>query len=729
MVKNVGADRRESAPSGIQAILKPSSVAIIGMSQRAGSGGQVVLGNLLAGGYSGSIHLVGRSGGEIMGHPVLSELGQLPEGIDLAILMVPAEAVLETIQLCVARKVRAAVCFASGFAEMGEAGREAQRQIADVARAGGLTLLGPNTVGYFNYVDGFYVMLVELDLPARFDPSAGRGVAVAAQSGGLGAHIAASLIARGVPLTYMMTTGNEAQTGLAEMIEFFSADSDTGAVVVYAEQIRDPSSFLAAAQRARAQGKAVVLLHPGRSEKSRAAAQSHTGALAGNHGAMRTICERAGVLVVDSLEEAIDLGQLLLRFPKVPEGGLGLVTASGAICGVAQDYVEPLGLVLPPLAVEQAEKLRAHLPDFTPPRNPLDLGTLVAWKPELIELGLRAILDDPAISSVLVSMPLPAPEASVVWLNYFLKGLGSGDKPAILVMQNEDVPLAKEFTDLARRERVIIMRSPERAIRALAQAARFGRIQRDATHSEAAAAKDLPADIALPSGVVAEWESKAVFKRLGVTVPPGGLARTPEEALAVADAIGYPVVLKVQSPRLPHKSDIGGVLLRIGDADALRTGWKTLHENVARLAPGVELDGILVEAMGFGGLELVVGATRDDAWGPLVMVGLGGIWIEVLKDVQLLAPDLPKAAIVERLRSLRAAALLDGVRGAPPVDLESVAEVVALVGRLMLARPDISEIDINPLIARPFGEDALALDALIVTKSASGDAKEVHRAA
>ena len=698
----------------LSAIFRPQSVALVGMSSKPGSAGQLVLGNLLGGGYAGAVHLVGRSGGEIDGRPVLGDVAELPAGVDLAIVMLPADAVLDTIRHCVARGVRAAICFASGFAEMGEEGRAQQREIADVAGAGGMALLGPNTVGYFNYVDAFYVMMVELVLPPRLDPAAGPAVAVVAQSGGIGIHLAASLQARGVPISYVMTTGNEAQLGLAEMIEFFADDQHTGAIVVYAEQIRCAADFLAAARRARARGKAVVLLHPGRSAQSQAAAQSHTGALAGNHAAMRLMVEHAGVAVVDTLEEAIDLGQLLLRFPEPPSGGLGLVTASGALCGIAQDYIEPLGLALPSLSAAQADALREHLPAFTPPRNPLDLGTLIGPKPELVELGAKAVLDDPAVGSLLVSLPMPSPALSVVWLRSFLKGTAGSRKPAILVLQNEDVPPAPAFVEEARRSKAIVMRSPERALRALAQATRFGRGQAGAAGAPSALPfEHLPA---LGQGTQPEWLGKQLLRQMGIRTPEGGLATSPDEGLQIAARIGYPVALKAQAATLAHKSEAGGVLLGIADEAALRAAWQQLHENIARADAALVLDGVLVEAMAERGLELVVGASRDAQWGPVLMVGLGGIWVEALGDVQLLPPDLPRAAVIERLRALKAARLLNGFRGAPAVDVEAVADVVLAIGRLMQTRPEVIEVDINPLIAYAAGRGVIALAALIVTR-------------
>lgn len=701
----------------IGALFRPQSVALIGMSSKPGSAGQLVLGNLLGGGFSGAVHLVGRSGGEIGGRPVLADVAELPPGVHLAILMLPADAVLPTIRGCVARGVRAAVCFASGFAEMGEEGRAQQREIAEVARAGGLALLGPNTVGYFNYVDAFYVMMVELVLPPRLDPADGPAVAVVAQSGGIGIHIAASLQARGVPVSYVMTTGNEAQLGLAEMIAFFADDPHTGAVVVYAEQIRSATDFLAAAALARQRGKAIVLLHPGRSALSQAAAQSHTGALAGNHAAMRLIVEHAGVAVVDTLEEAIDLGQLLLRFPQPPSGGLGLVTASGALCGIAQDYVEPLGLAMPALSAAQAAALREELPPYTPPRNPLDLGTLIGPRPELIALGAAAVLADHNVGSLLVSLPMPSPELSLVWLRSFIEGTAGSDKPSVLVLQNEDVPPAPAFVSEARRHKAVLMRSPERALRLLAQATRFGRLC--AEHAASAASPPvLPFDHlpTLGRGPQPEWLGKQLLRQIGIRTPAGALATSPEQAAQIATRIGYPVALKAQAARLAHKSEAGGVLLGIGDEAALHTAWQQLHDNVARADAALVLDGVLVETMAERGLELVVGASRDPQWGPVLMVGLGGIWVEALGDVQLMPPDLPRAAVIERLRALKAAKLLDGFRGAPAVDVEAVADVVLAIGRLMATRPEIIEVDVNPLLAHAAGRGATALDALIVTR-------------
>ena len=700
-------------------LLAPRSVAIVGLSTKPGSAGLVVLQNLLNAGYDGALHLVGRSGGEVGGRVVHTSLAALPTGVDLAILLVPSDAVLETLRSCIERGMRGAVCFASGFAEMGDEGRERQQQIADTARAGGLALLGPNTIGFFNSVAGFHVSMVELELPPRLRPEDGPAVAVVAQSGGIGVHISASLRARSVPVSYVLTTGNEAQVGLSEALHFLADDTSTHTAVVYAEQIRSAPEVLAAVGRMRAAGKGVVLLHPGRSEGAQAATSSHTGALAGNHGAMRLAAERAGVLVVDSLEEAIDLGQLMLRFPQPPVGGLGLITASGALCGIALDYLEPLGLAMPPMSAAQVEALREQLPAYTPPRNPLDLGTLIGPRPDLITLGVAAEQDDPAIGSLLVSLPMPSPGIAPVWLDAFLQGMEGRSKPTVFVMQNEDMPLPAALVERAARAGSVVMRSPERALRALASFTRFGRSSAEWQAAGAQAAVALPAaalQLPLAKGTLPEWQGKQLLAAAGLATPPGQLATTLQDAQATAARIGYPVVLKAQASALAHKTEAGGVLLNIADEAHLARAWQQLHDNIARHAPGLVLDGVLVETMAAKGLELVVGAVRDAQWGPVLMLGLGGIWVEALGDVQLLSPDLPHAAIVQRLRSLKAAKLLQGFRGAPAVDLDAVAHAVASIGALMLQRPDIAEIDVNPLLAYGSERGVLALDALVVLR-------------
>ncbi len=696
----------------LEHILRPRAVVIVGMSSNPVSPSRAVLKNLLVNGFSGRIYLVGRTAGMIEGFECFTNVKQLPRDLDLAIITLGAGALREAVTDCVAHGIRSAVCFASGFAEMGDAGRREQLEIGGIARAGGLTLLGPNCVGFFNYVDSFVVMLVELDRIKPLPADSGPAVAVIAQSGGIGAHVAASLVGREVPVSYMVTTGNEADIGLADFVEYLASDPHTMTVLVYAEQIKNPAELIRAVRTLRDRGKHVAMLHPGKSQKAQAAAASHTGALAGDHDLMRTVAEGAGICVVDTLEELIDIGQLTVRFPKLTVGGLGVITCSGALCAIAEDYCEELGIDIPPLSAAQAEALRPHLPEFTPPRNPLDLGTLIAWQPDLVRRAVGALVADPAIGSVLIALPYAEPKMAAAWAEGLRSATAETSAPFVYVVHNEGVPIPAEAAKIIKDANMVVMRSSERAMRALGTLSNYARhISRAPTRRPVVPVPSLPA---MATGTQPEWLGKQVLRALGVSVPAGGLARTEDQAVSIAREIGFPVVAKAQAGALAHKSDAGGVILRISDERELRHAWVRLHENIRRAKPDLQLDGILIERMISSGLELVVGARRDPQWGPVLLLGMGGIWIEVLKDARTLPIDATPDHILEELSRLKCARLFAGYRGSPAIDLAAVVQVATAVGQLMAIAPQVAEIDINPLIVLPRGEGAVALDALIV---------------
>ena len=704
-----------NAGAAVARLLDPRSVTIIGASAKPGASSHAIIKNLVDNGYQGQIHLVGRTAATVDGREIRTSISDLPDGIDLAILAVPADAVLDTLTELAQRGVGAAISFASGFAELGSEGRRLQEQIGETARTLGVRLIGPNCIGYFNYINNFHVAMVDMGPLLPMPRNRGPALSLVTQSGGIGAHLAGSLEQRGIPVSYSVTTGNEADLSLADFVEFFAADPATGGVLVYAEQIRDPQSFLAAARSARARGKHVVVMHPGRNEASREATQSHTGALTQDYRLMRTVLEHAGVAVVDSLEELVDVGQLLLRFPEPPVNGVGFVTSSGAICAIAQDYCDELGIDIPRFSASTIETLRSTLPDSLQARNPLDLGTLLQTKPKLMSTSLNALVADPAVGSILLSLPVIHQSLSLTLLEEFVTSTAETHTPAIYVVQTEDKPLWGDFEKLAHEKGVIVMRSPERAMRALATLTRIGRLQsrkRRSTESSEATRT-----LHLSSGPQPEWRSKEILAEISLQVPPGGLAATPDEAVRIASQIGYPVAAKIQSAALPHKTDVGGVVLGLADEAALRGAFSDLTEKGRTAIAGSVIDGILVEAMVEPGVELVIGARRDQHWGAVVLVGLGGVWIEVLGDVRLLPPDLAHSAIKAELLSLRASGLLTGARGSDAVNLDAVADLVSRVGAFAEAHPEIAEIDLNPVVARHDG--VVALDALLVAGAAT----------
>lgn len=708
----------EKLLSRMSTILKPRSIAVVGASADPRSFGGFVQGNLERYGYAGELHLVSRSSAEINGRPCVKTIDELPEGIDLAVLAIPEAGVIDAVRALAQRHCQAAVLFASGYAEAGEEGQAKQQELARVAQEAGIALVGPNCMGFSNLAEG---------IPVTFEPLPAReretrpAVGIVAQSGFMAANLRDALLGRGVPVACVFSTGNEVSVSVEDVLAAYIADEQIRAITVYAEQVRRPQQFLQLAAQARAAGKPVVLLMPGRSARAREAAQSHTGALAGDHATAMACLRREAVVTVESLDELLDVTSVLLRYPQPPAGGAAFMTGSGAMKNIALDFADDLGLELPALSQPVADKLRAMLPAYAVAENPLDYTTVSVRNPAIVGELLLTMLEDQGIGSIVLAIPVGPVVAQKDKAEHIVPMIAKASKPAVLVLTGDDSPVEPFFLDAIKASGVPLFRSADRALRALRRVAQYGEALQRAARAHCAPVAALALPGAVPAnGIYAEYQGKDWLKAAGLPVPAGALARDVEQAVRIAREIGYPVVLKAQASELPHKSDVGGVLVGLADEAALRAGWTQLFSNVARHRPELVLDGALVEAMGPRGLELVVGAKRDADWGPVVLVGLGGIWIEALKDVRLIPADMAEEDIVVELGRLKAASVLQGIRGAAAVDLQAIARVVALVGAQMRANPAITEIDINPLLAYPAGsaQPVLALDALVVASQA-----------
>jgi acyl-CoA synthetase (NDP forming) len=696
-------------PKAVAKFVRPRSVAIIGMSARPLSAGQNVFQGLQINGFKGDIYLVGRSAEPINGLPVLPSPEELPEGVDLAVFTLPAAGVRDAVAACVKRQVGSAMVFAAGFAEAGQ--RDVQEEVTKTARDGGLAIVGPNCLGFTNNVDHMMLHMLFAREAKRFNPGDKPGVAFVGQSGGMLGHMQRAAEARRMPISYAITTGNEAGLDLADFVEFMVEDAATRVIVLYGEQIRRPAEFLAACAKARAAGKPVLLLHPGRSAKARVAAASHTGALVGDHGAMLVNMARAGVLVVDTVDELMDVSELVTRYPEPPAKGPALLTASGAYVALVNDFSETIGLEWPPFTAKTMEILKKALPSFANPGNPLD--TTAGAVPGTIPIATKALLDDENIGMLYISYPIDG-RNGIKTIGEFMQGMEGNTKPVLAVALGDSSTLAPDLHEACYNGPFVFSRSSDRSLRAVGHYTAYGRLleRLKTPAAKPAAFANLPK---LGKGAQPEWQGKKLLAAAGIPVPAGELAKSVDEAATVAKRIGYPVALKAQAAALTHKTEAGAVMLNIGDEAGLRSGWNTMMSNVKRAAPDITLEGALVEKMSARGLELMVGAKRDPAWGPVLMVGLGGIWLEALGDVRLLPAEAGAEQVIEELQRLRAAALLSGFRGAPPVDVRAVARAAGAIGRIMLTMPEVIEIDVNPLVALPEGQGVLALDALIVT--------------
>ncbi|WP_315761137.1 acetate--CoA ligase family protein [Sphingomonas sp. Y38-1Y] len=696
-------------PARIQRLLRPQSVAVVGASDKPGALGASVLGNLDRHGFAGPVYPINPKREAIGARPCLPSVDALPEGVDVAVLAIPRDFVLDTVRGLAARKVGGAIIFSAGFAEGGAEGLAEQAEIGRIAETSGMVIEGPNCLGLVNYVDGIPLTFVET--PGR-KPEGRRAVGVVSQSGAIAAVLSTVLLARDVAVSYSVSTGNEAASGVEDYVDFLVDDPHTHVIAMVVEQFRAPARFLAAAARARAAGKPIVLLHPGKSSAARESAATHTGAMAGDYKLMRAKVERAGVVMVDTLEALGDAAEIVLRCPAVTRPSVAVLGESGAFKALTLDLAEAIELPLAPLGDEDSPALRAALPPFVPVSNPLDITAQGLSQPSIYTDTLAALAADDRVGAVVAGIIQGDPVTAGIKVPAILKAIeaGAAAKPLIFAGLDEGAEMPAHYVASLREHGVPYFPSPERAFRALAALT-------------AAASLDLtddsPAPAAVPqlaelSGVVPEYRGKALLGPLGLPFPDARFAASPDEAVAAAEALGWPVAMKAQAAALGHKSDAGGVALNLADADAVRAAWSTMFDSVAAYDASIVLDGVLIEKMGARGTEMIVGARNDPEWGPVVLAGFGGVTAEILQDVRLLTPDLSEAAIAAELMKLKSAALLAGYRGSPALDVKALARLIRTVGAVLLAEPRIAELDLNPVILYPEGQGVVALDALML---------------
>jgi acetate---CoA ligase (ADP-forming) len=694
----------------ISRLMRPRSVAIVGISPEPSSAGFLMLKTLEEYAYSGAIHLVSRNRSDINGRACVKTIEDLPDGIDAAMLLIPRVAIEDAVKSCARKKIGAIVIFAAGFGEAGGEWKAAQDRIAAIAEEAGIALCGPNCLGIVDFINR-----IPLTFSQQLGPplDVASGVVVVAQSGGLAGVVRVALKAKGIPVTVTVSTGNEAVLGLEDYAGYLIEEKTTQVVACFAEQIRKPQRFLEVAARARTLGKPIALLHAGRSAAAQESAKSHTGAMVGDYAVMQTVLAHSAVLQVESLEELIDVCELMMRFPVPPTKGCAMVTDSGAVKGMTLDLCDALGLDLPALTPALEKQLQAELPDFVGASNPLDLTAQAITHLDMYSRTIGPLLAFERYGSlVLTAIVSSASDYALVKGRASLKPLLGAKKPVIYAMLGDEAEVPEKLIAEARAGNVPFFRSPERAFRALAKVTAYGRALAAAKARKPAAGVRPPA--LSGKATLTEAASKAYLAALGLRMPPGRLATSLAEARDAAAAIGFPLAAKLQSPAAAHKSDIGGVILNIVDLNLLEAAWEKL-QHIAR-ERGLALDGILIERMAKPGLEMILGARREPQWGPVLAVGLGGIFAEAIADIRILPVGLDVAEIEAELAQLRGARLLTGYRGAPPADVKALAETVALLGAIMKAEPRIVEIDINPLSVLAMGEGVLTLDALIVAE-------------
>lgn len=694
---------------GLESLFKPRSIAIFGASDDVTKIGGRPLQFLQKYGYRGAIYPVNRKGGTVQSLPAYASVADLPQVPELAVMAVPPEAVLAAVKDCAARGVRAAVILSSGFSEMGEAGSRLQAEIGAVAKASGMRVVGPNCLGSIGVADKS-IATFSVALEAAF-PAAGP-VGIVSQSGNLGSYTMRLAAERGIGISRLLTTGNECDVDIADGIASLATDPATLVILCCMETCRDAAKLVRALAMAREAGKPVVVLKVGVSAAGSAAAASHTGALAGSDAVFDVVLRNAGALRVPSIEQLLDVGHAVsvvgaARAPKGPR--VALVTASGGFGVLMADAASAQGLELPPLSAAAQQRIVAALP-YASPANPVDMTAQVSSRPELLVQVLSAVVEDAGCDAVILqsAYAFQMPRLRDVYMAALDQVRRAHPSRLVLLCCKAPRDTVAQLNEMG----FATVETIDAACATLAALVRLG--TREAPRAEAAAAPE-PHEALPPEAFANEASAKAALARAGIPVLKEVTATGWHEALAAARDIGFPLVLKIVSPDIAHKTEVGGVVVGVRSEAQLRDAYDAMLARVAQKAPGARIAGVLVAQMAQGGTELIVGTTRDPVFGPVVMVGLGGIFAEVLRDVALQVAPVSEAQALRMLRSLKAFALLDGARGRPKADVAAAARAVAALSRFAARHArQVAEIDINPLVVLDHGQGAFALDALLV---------------
>ena len=696
-------------------LMKPKSIAVVGASPRMNRATRVIT-NLQRFGYNGRVFPINPRHAEIHGLPCYPDLASTPETPDTVVVAIPAADVPAILTAAVERGVRGAVVLSSGFAESGPAGQARQAALERLAAERGLLVCGPNCYGVFNIRLGASAFSADMR-----DPLAGP-VAVVSQSGGFSHAIAEHLMRqRRVGVSYIVSCGNQAGVTVEDYVEFLVDDEDTTVIGVFVEGFRRPDTLRRVAARARERGKPIVALKVGRSENARQAMLAHTGSLAGTPEIIEATLRQSGILQVTSLNEMLDTLALL------PAAGArrgrwrtAVLSGLGGECGHVADVADREGVELPPLSPGSIEALRTVMPDFGNPRNPLDGTGAMYENAEMFPRLVDVLLRDDGIDVVAVNMRASVPgSGGGAPSRQFARDLAAavragtdrlvfcfGSHAAGDLDQDVVVPLAEAG--------VPFLEATETAMQALRHAHEYGRIVERASRPSPSPPRPAPAWTRSLGGMLSNAEAMRLLGEFGIPFAETLAAPDADTAVRVAERIGYPVVLKIDSPDVAHKTDVGGVRVGCGDATSVREGFRDVVGSVRARAPQARLDGVLVQRMIAGGTEMILGVQRDPLFGPAIVCGFGGIFTEILRDVAIRVPPLTRDDALAMIDELRGSALLRGARGRRPADVRALSDAIVGLAALAEAHGErLVALDLNPLLVLDEGRGVVAMDWLI----------------
>ncbi len=698
----------------LRTLFEPRSIALVGASDKSTWSLMIHVG-LTQGGFDGKVYYINPRNPTVHGQPTVAHLADIKEPVDLCYIMVGTEAVLPVIQDMIAAGISNAVVLTGGFAEQDEHGRVLQEEITRLAAEHNLAIIGPNCMGYINIARRTEAMGSLPERPILVGP-----VALISQSGALGGMMLNYAHTQNVGLSMLISTGNEATVSVTDALQYAVEDEATKVIALFMETIREPDRFVQIARQAFERGKPIIVLKAGRSEVTARVALTHTGALTGDDNVIGALLRQLGCVRVNSIEELILTANTFARVGQFPGRRLGIVSISGGVCDLAADLAEDAGITLPIFTEQTKNDLRSLLPVLGPANNPLDVTGAAMNNQELMGNLLSIVTRESDLDAVLCLMDPPTDETPQSrFLMNILEGIGQAlnhsSIPAFMA------PIASN--DVRESGRAFLERTGvpflSGGMRLLIPA--LGKLMDWTKHyhtmkargSEAIAEEVRPMSLdAAARGSWSEYQARAFLEQQGIPVIPATLVTSAEQAVVAARTMRFPVALKIASPDIVHKSDIGGVKLGLQNEEAVGEAFTRVMESAKAAMPDAHIEGTLVSPMRSGGIELLVGVTRDATWGQVLAVGMGGIWVEVLKDTSLRVLPVTREDVRAMLAELQGAKLLQGVRGSKPADLEALVEVIYHTAELAQAlKADLESLEINPL--RVDGSQIEALDAVI----------------
>jgi len=696
-------------PIMLDMFFSPESVAVVGASRDPTKLGHGVLHNIVRYGYKGAVYPINPSASEVLGLPAYPSVLDVPGTVELAVIVVPARFVASVLEECGQKDVKGAVIISAGFREVGRKGKQRENELVDIARRYGIRLIGPNVLGVIDTISGLNASFA-VGMPRRGT------IAFMSQSGALCTSILDMALAQGVGFSHFVSLGNKADTNEIDFLEAWQSDPHTHVIMAYLEGIVDGDRFMEVARQVNSR-KPIVAIKSGTTSAGSRAVSSHTGTLAGSERAYDAAFSQVGVIRARSVEDLFDYSVAFARQPLLAKDRIAVVTNAGGPGIMAADAIERAGLQLASLEPETQLLLKERLPSAASVANPIDvLGDSLA---DRYDIAINAALSDPNVGGVIVILTPQVMTQIEETARAVGKASARHDKPIMACFMGEAT--VGSGVDILNEMQVPNYRVPERAVAALGAMSEYRQWREEPPPAISRFQVDLDKTREVMDRVreegrvtIGDAESREIMKAYGISMPESKLAASSEEAVAAAESIGYPVVMKIASPDILHKTDIGGVKLSLNSPTDVRDAFDLLVFRATRYMPDAEIWGCLVQQQVRGGKEIILGMSRDPQFGPLLLFGLGGIYVEALKDVTFRVAPIDEREAREMIREIRAFSLLRGVRGEAPSDLDAIVDTLLRVSQLVTDFPEIAEMDINPLIVFERGRGALSLDMRLV---------------